>query len=41
MRDFDLVRAKDMFMQYIKWREEFRVDAIYKVIKLTLFYMTK
>lgn len=41
MRDFDLVRAKDMFMQYIKWREEFRVDAIYKVIKLALFYMTK
>lgn len=31
MRDFDLMKAKDMFLQYLKWREEFHVDAIAKV----------
>ncbi|KAL2472496.1 Phosphatidylinositol/phosphatidylcholine transfer protein SFH11 [Abeliophyllum distichum] len=33
MRDFDLMKAKDMFLQYLKWREEFRVDAIVKEFK--------
>ncbi|KAK6137574.1 hypothetical protein DH2020_028678 [Rehmannia glutinosa] len=33
MRDFDLMKAKDMFMKYIKWREEFGVDAISKEFK--------
>ncbi|CAL5324562.1 unnamed protein product [Camellia sinensis] len=30
MRDFDLMKAKDMFLQYLKWREEFEVDTIVK-----------
>ncbi|KAL8539776.1 hypothetical protein ACS0TY_001399 [Phlomoides rotata] len=30
MRDFDLMKAKEMLVQYIKWREEFGVDAIFK-----------
>ncbi|CAN1748184.1 Phosphatidylinositol/phosphatidylcholine transfer protein SFH11 [Linum perenne] len=33
MRDFDIPKAKDMFVNYIKWREEYRVDAIAKEFK--------
>ncbi|PIN24753.1 Phosphatidylinositol transfer protein SEC14 [Handroanthus impetiginosus] len=33
MRDFDMAKAKDMFMQYIKWRQEFGVDVITKEFK--------
>ncbi|KAA8521389.1 hypothetical protein F0562_012049 [Nyssa sinensis] len=33
MRDFDLTKAKDMFLKYLKWREEFGVDAIPKEFK--------
>ncbi|GMP95833.1 hypothetical protein CsSME_00044722 [Camellia sinensis var. sinensis] len=33
MRDFDLMKAKDMFLQYLKWREEFEVDTIVKEFK--------
>ncbi|KAL7165092.1 hypothetical protein ACSBR2_040884 [Camellia fascicularis] len=33
MRDFDLMKAKDMFLQYLKWREEFEVDMIVKEFK--------
>ncbi|KAL7160382.1 hypothetical protein ABFS83_01G091400 [Erythranthe nasuta] len=33
MRDFDVAKAKDMFVQYIKWRDEFGVDAISKEFK--------
>ncbi|KAF5734408.1 Sec14p-like phosphatidylinositol transfer family protein isoform 1 [Tripterygium wilfordii] len=28
MRDFDLSKSKEMFLNYLKWREDFRVDAI-------------
>ncbi|XP_042047771.1 phosphatidylinositol/phosphatidylcholine transfer protein SFH11-like isoform X2 [Salvia splendens] len=28
MRDYDLMKAKDMFVQYVKWREEMRIDTI-------------
>lgn len=31
MRDFDLMKAKEMFLNYLKWREEYRVDLINKV----------
>ncbi|KAB5564080.1 hypothetical protein DKX38_004134 [Salix brachista] len=31
MRDFDLSKAKDTFVKYLKWREEYGVDAILKV----------
>lgn len=31
MRDYDLLKAKDMFVQYVKWREEMRIDTILQV----------
>jgi hypothetical protein len=31
MRDFNLSKAKEMFLNYLKWREDFGVDAIPKV----------
>lgn len=31
MRDFDLSKSKEMFLNYLKWREDFGVDAISKV----------
>lgn len=31
MRDFDLSKAKDTFVQYLAWREEYGVDEILKV----------
>lgn len=31
MRDYDLTKAKDMYLNYLKWREEFHVDEISKV----------
>lgn len=30
MRDFDLMKAKEMFLNYLKWREEYGVDMIGK-----------
>nr|GME12407.1 phosphatidylinositol/phosphatidylcholine transfer protein SFH11 [Ipomoea batatas]GME15994.1 phosphatidylinositol/phosphatidylcholine transfer protein SFH11 [Ipomoea batatas] len=33
MRDYDMVKAREMFLNYLKWREEFRVDAICKEFK--------
>ncbi|XP_051114896.1 phosphatidylinositol/phosphatidylcholine transfer protein SFH11 [Andrographis paniculata] len=41
MRDFHLVKAKDMFMQYIKWREEFHVDTITKEFKFDEYQEVK
>lgn len=41
MRDFDLSKAKDMLLNYMKWREEFRVDTISKVIQTTLTILCK
>ncbi|CAL5391072.1 unnamed protein product [Camellia sinensis] len=34
MRDFDLMKAKDMFLQYLKWREELEVDTIVKTERI-------
>jgi hypothetical protein len=31
MRDFDFSKAKDTYVNYLKWREEYGVDAIPKV----------
>lgn len=31
MRDFDFVKAKDAFLIYLKWREDYQVDEIPKV----------
>lgn len=31
MRDYDMLKAKDMFVNFLKWREEFRVDMLPKV----------
>ncbi|KAH9607132.1 hypothetical protein KSS87_005060 [Heliosperma pusillum] len=33
MRDYDVVKAKDSFLKYLKWREEYGVDAIFKEFK--------
>ncbi|XP_060972229.1 phosphatidylinositol/phosphatidylcholine transfer protein SFH11 isoform X3 [Cannabis sativa] len=33
MRDFNFAEAKEMFLNYLKWREEYRVDAIHKEFK--------
>ncbi|KAJ6706155.1 CRAL-TRIO DOMAIN-CONTAINING PROTEIN YKL091C-RELATED [Salix purpurea] len=33
MRDFDLSKAKDTFVKYLKWREEYGVDATLKEFK--------
>ncbi|KAF2313077.1 hypothetical protein GH714_009116 [Hevea brasiliensis] len=33
MRDFDLSKAKDTFVKYLKWREDYRFDAIPKEFK--------
>ncbi|KAK9716383.1 hypothetical protein RND81_06G229400 [Saponaria officinalis] len=33
MRDYDILKAKDSFLKYLKWREEFGVDAIFKEFK--------
>lgn len=33
MRDFDLGKAKDAFLSYMKWRVDSKVDLISKVIK--------
>eukprot|EP00258_Populus_trichocarpa_P036957 XP_024452976.1 phosphatidylinositol/phosphatidylcholine transfer protein SFH11 isoform X1 [Populus trichocarpa] len=33
MRDFDLSKAKDTFVQYLAWREEYGVDEILKEFK--------
>ncbi|CAK9321608.1 unnamed protein product [Citrullus colocynthis] len=33
MRDFDTEAAKDMFLKFIKWREDFRTDTISKDFK--------
>lgn len=32
MRDYDFSKAKEMFVNYLKWREDYGVDAIAKVI---------
>lgn len=31
MRDYDLTKAKNMYLNYLKWREEFHVDALSEV----------
>uniref|UniRef100_A0A2N9GHM0 CRAL-TRIO domain-containing protein n=1 Tax=Fagus sylvatica TaxID=28930 RepID=A0A2N9GHM0_FAGSY len=33
MRDFDISKSRDMFVNYLKWREDFGVDAIPKEFK--------
>lgn len=39
MRDFDMSKAKEMFVNYLKWREDFGVDTISKVNKTTLIWI--
>ncbi|XAR54953.1 hypothetical protein NMG60_11030303 [Bertholletia excelsa] len=41
MRDFDLIQAKDMFLNYLKWREEFGVDVIVKEFKFEEYMEVK
>ncbi|TYH97519.1 hypothetical protein ES332_A12G248800v1 [Gossypium tomentosum] len=35
MRDFDLKKAKEMFLNYLQWRKDYGVDAIQKEFKFT------
>lgn len=35
MRDFDLAKAKEAFLTYLKWREDYKVDAIPKVNQIS------
>ncbi|CAN4077964.1 unnamed protein product [Withania somnifera] len=37
MRDYDLTKAKNMYLNYLKWREEFNVDEISKELKFEEF----
>ncbi|XP_019424553.1 PREDICTED: phosphatidylinositol/phosphatidylcholine transfer protein SFH11 isoform X2 [Lupinus angustifolius] len=41
MRDFDMSAAKDMFLNYLKWREESRVDMLPKEFKFTEYTEVK
>lgn len=41
MRDYDLTKAKDMYLNYLKWREEFHVDEISKEFKFEEFNEVK
>ena len=40
MRDFDFSKAKDTYVNYLKWREEYGVDAIPKVKAEFICYNT-
>ncbi|AES94256.1 putative cellular retinaldehyde binding/alpha-tocopherol transport, CRAL/TRIO [Medicago truncatula] len=41
MNDFDMTISKDMFLNYLKWRKEFRVDMIHKEFKFTEYTEVK
>ncbi|KHN42702.1 phosphatidylinositol/phosphatidylcholine transfer protein SFH11-like [Glycine soja] len=35
MRDFDMLKSKEMFQNYLKWRKDFRVDVLSKEFNFT------
>lgn len=37
MRDFDVPKAKEVFLNYLKWREDYGVEAIAKATLSILF----
>ncbi|OMO59663.1 Cellular retinaldehyde binding/alpha-tocopherol transport [Corchorus capsularis] len=37
MRDFDLLKAKEMFLNYLQWRKDYGVDTIHKEFKYIEF----
>ncbi|XP_060211114.1 phosphatidylinositol/phosphatidylcholine transfer protein SFH11 [Lycium barbarum] len=41
MRDYDLIEAKNMYLNYLKWREEFHVDEISEELKFEEFNEVK
>ncbi|PON40642.1 Cellular retinaldehyde binding/alpha-tocopherol transport [Parasponia andersonii] len=41
MRDFDFAKAKEMFLNYLNWREDYRVDAIPKEFKFEEYERVK
>ncbi|XP_050375709.1 phosphatidylinositol/phosphatidylcholine transfer protein SFH11 [Argentina anserina] len=41
MRDFDLAKAKEAFLAYLKWREDYKVDAIPKDLKFEEYELVK
>ncbi|XP_009763043.1 phosphatidylinositol/phosphatidylcholine transfer protein SFH11 isoform X1 [Nicotiana sylvestris] len=41
MRDYDLTKAKNMYLNYLKWREEFHVDALSEELNFEEFNEVK
>ncbi|XP_031248504.1 phosphatidylinositol/phosphatidylcholine transfer protein SFH11 isoform X3 [Pistacia vera] len=41
MRDFDVTKSREMFLNYLKWRQDFRVDSISKEFKFEEFKEVK
>ncbi|KAF3681146.1 Phosphatidylinositol/phosphatidylcholine transfer protein SFH11 [Capsicum annuum] len=41
MRDYDLTKAKNMYLNYLKWREEFNVDELSKELNFEEFNEVK
>ncbi|PNX81523.1 sec14 cytosolic factor-like protein, partial [Trifolium pratense] len=41
MNDFDMMISKELFLNYLKWRKEFRVDMIHKEFKFTEYTEVK
>ncbi|KAK4262608.1 hypothetical protein QN277_028149 [Acacia crassicarpa] len=41
MRDYDMLKAKEMFLNFLQWREEFRVDMLPKEFKFTEYTEVK
>lgn len=39
MRDFDVTKSREMFLNYLMWRQDFGVDAITKVNSRLLSYL--
>ena len=39
VRNFDVVKAKDLYSKYLKWRDEFKVEKIVKV-RVSLYFDT-
>ncbi|XP_012574443.1 phosphatidylinositol/phosphatidylcholine transfer protein SFH11 isoform X2 [Cicer arietinum] len=41
MNDFDMTVSRDMFLNYLKWRKEFRVDMLHKEFEFTEYTEVK
>ncbi|XP_028762720.1 phosphatidylinositol/phosphatidylcholine transfer protein SFH11 isoform X2 [Neltuma alba] len=41
MRDYDILKAKEMFLSFLQWRTEFRVDMLHKEFNFTEYTEVK